>query len=66
MLGESVIPTSVRILVLRAKSCQLAGVHFLELIPDLLGWRQEQGIRVHVEYRVGVVKHSLKYNTYSM
>lgn len=61
MFGESVVPAGVGILVFRAEGRQLARVHFLELVPDLLRWRQKQSVRVHVEHRVRVVQHSLKY-----
>ncbi|KYN40621.1 hypothetical protein ALC56_04930 [Trachymyrmex septentrionalis] len=59
MLGESIVPTSVGILVLRTKGCQLTGVHLLEIIPDFLGWRQKQGVRVHIENRIRVIQYNL-------
>lgn len=66
MPSKSVIPASIRILVLRTESCQLAGVHLLELIPDLLRWCQKQSVCVHIEHRVRVIQHSLKMQVLQM
>lgn len=60
MLGESIVPAGVGILVLGAEGRQLAGVHLFKLVPDLVRWREKQSIRVHVEHRVRVVQHRLE------
>ncbi|KYQ55995.1 hypothetical protein ALC60_05111 [Trachymyrmex zeteki] len=57
MLSKSIVPTSIGILVLRTEGCQLTGVHLLEIVPDLLRWRQEQGVCVHIEYCIRVVQY---------
>jgi len=63
MLGESIVPTSVGILVLRTEGCQLTGVHLLEIVPDFLGWRQKQSVCIHVENRIRVIQYSLKHKS---
>ncbi|KYM82858.1 hypothetical protein ALC53_06568 [Atta colombica] len=59
MFGESIVPTSVGILVLRTEGCQLTGVHLLEIVPDFLGWRQKQSVCIHVENRIRIIQYNL-------
>lgn len=60
MTGEAVVPAGVRVLVLGAQGCHLAGVHLPEVVPDDFWRAQENGVGVDVENRVGVVEQRLR------